>query len=161
MSFEDNYHNLLKKVIEECSYDFYVVHPDQNTVCSCFNSATKQADSNCKKCLGTGYKISIRKAHGASYDEVKGGQTLMIQKSPVVKNYFVDKAKFKLYEGDYIFDNDEIYYVFRIKNAKGLQGFPTHQEVMCSRKNNDRSVIYTNFNKILDHYYKTHKRSDK
>ena len=153
----DKYHRLLAKVLNETCYPFYVVHPDLNYRCSCNNSVTKQADPKCKKCLGTGQKIRIRQIEGLADDELKGGNMLGVEKSQVVKNYFI-KRTFNLYEGDYIFDNEQIYYVFRVMNLKGLHGYHTHQEVICSRKNNDREVIYNNFKDILKHYYALHKK---
>ena len=63
MSFDitNNLNDKILDIINRCSYDMYVIHKYTNMICTCVNHETDQADVYCKKCLGTKYKISIRK----------------------------------------------------------------------------------------------------
>lgn len=143
------YHDNIVKVIEAFSYKFYVVIPDHSVACSCTCHTTKDPDPTCKKCLGTGYRITIKQIKGASNEELKAGNSLSPQSSRVVKNYFI-LAKYPLKENDYIIDENEIYYVFRNTLCRGLEGEKTHQELIAARLNNNHDVILNNFNEIIN-----------
>lgn len=71
------FHDKIRKTIEECSYKFFIVIPDLERACTCTCHSTKTANPKCKKCLGTGYRITIKTIEGASDEEVKGGATLV------------------------------------------------------------------------------------
>ena len=144
----EHFHNKIKDTIEECSYDFFVVQPNKHIACTCTEHSTKQADPECKKCLSTGYKITIRKIHGACNDELKGGNSLGSESSKIIRNYFIN-SKYKVHDDDLIIDKDEVYYVFRTARMRALKGYETHQEVTAVKKTIDHNKILNNFNTII------------
>ena len=144
----DYFHKKIIDTIEECSYNFYVVQPNKNISCTCTEHATKQPDTECKKCLGTGHKITIRRFRGACNDVLKGGASLGAESSKIIKNYFVN-MKYPLHEDDLIIDGNEVFYVFRISHMKALKGVETHQEVTAVKKTIDHSKILNNFYNII------------
>lgn len=150
---KDHYHQMIEKVIDECSYKFYQIIPDMNITCTCVHHASKQADPECSKCLGTGYKITIKIIYGAANDEMKGSTSLGLESSRIIKEYFISK-RFSVHPNDVFIDNDDLYYVFRIEKIKGLKGVHTHNEVTCVKRTNDSQKALVNFNKILNNHKK-------
>lgn len=144
----DSFHASINITIDKCSYKFYVVRPNKEIKCTCIDHTTKQPDVECKKCLGTGYKIIIKMMYGASNEEMKGGVTRGVKASQIIKNYFISN-KYKIFVDDLIIDEDEIYYAFRIEDMKGLKGVKTHQEVMCIKKMNGHTKALQNFKDII------------
>ena len=55
----------IQKVIRKFSYPVWFIHRDSKILCTCVNFATKQPNQHCKKCLGTGRKIYIKKIQAA------------------------------------------------------------------------------------------------
>lgn len=145
----DAFHKNIRKTIDECSYDFFVVRPNKNIKCTCVTHATKQADPDCKLCLGTGYKIIIKKFNGSSNEELKGANSGG-KAAYVSRTYFVYKNNLR--EDDLIVDDDEIFYVFRVQDMKALKGFKTHQEAFAVRRNNDHTVSLKNFKELIKPY---------
>lgn len=144
----------IRDTIEECAYDFYVVHPIAEVQCTCVNHSTKQADPKCKMCLGTGCKIRIKKIRGAANDiesnaagkGVKGSAAVV-----VAKTYFID-SKYPIGDTDMIIDDDEVLYVFRVYTMKGKEGVVTHNQVTAFPMRNDHRVILRNFRELMKRY---------
>lgn len=144
----------IRDTIERCAYDFYVIHPITKIRCRCVEHSTKQADPTCKLCLGTGYKIKIKKIRGAANDieanaagrGVRGSEAIT-----VAKTYFID-SKYPIEDYDVIIDEDEVLYVFRIHTMKGLQGEVTHNQVTAYPLKNDQKVTLKNFKEIMKKY---------
>lgn len=146
---KEMFHNSILRTIDECSYKFYVVKPNKSIKCICTNHTTKQANVECKKCLGTGYKIVIKRYYGASNDKMKGGASIGTKTSQIIKTYFL-KCEYKIAEDDLIVDDNELYYAFRVEDMKGLKGVKTHQEVMAVKRKNDHDIALQNFKDILN-----------
>lgn len=145
----------IKEQIEACSYDFYIVNPIKDVKCTCVDIKTNQAEPKCINCLGTGYKISIKKIRGASNEVLKnisgkGGVRGSLAEA-IVRNYFIDK-KYPVSEDALIIDNNLVFYVYRIADMKGLEGVETHYEIQANLKKNDHNVILNNFKKIMEKY---------
>lgn len=150
---KDHFHKMIEKVIDECSYRMYQIIPDINIQCTCVDHASKQADPECPKCLGTGFKIVIKIIYGAANDEMKGSTSLGLESSRVIKEYFISK-RFQVHPDDMFIDGDDLYYVFRIEKLKGLKGTYTHNEVTCVKRTNDSKKALNNFYKILENHKK-------
>lgn len=150
---KDHYHQMIQKVIDECSYKFYQIIPDINIECPCVDHPSKQADPECTKCLGTGYRITIKMIYGAANDEMKGSTSLGLESSRVIKEYFVSK-RFDVHPDDVFVDGEDLYYVFRIEKLKGLNGTHTHNEVTCVKRTNDSQKALKNFYKIIESHKK-------
>lgn len=147
---DNNYfHDKIRKTIEACSYPFYVVKPNHDIACTCTCHSTKEPDPKCKKCLGTGYKITIKIIKGASDEEVKGGASLNVKSTRILKNYYI-LAKYPMKEDDYIVDDGVVYYVYRNTMCRGLLGEKTHQELIAAKVTNNQTDIINNFNEIIN-----------
>ena len=146
---KNHFTEMIKKTIEVCSFNFFVIQQNKDIKCSCINHSTQQPDSNCKNCLGTGYKCTIRKCRGACYDELKGGATLSSKTARIIRNYFIDE-KYPVYDDNLIIDRNEIYYVYRVEKLKGVYDMDTHQEVTAALLTNDHAKILNNFYEIIN-----------
>lgn len=156
----DKFTEKIQKAIEECSYPFFVVQQDFNKKCPCVDASTGEADPNCKKCLGTGYKVKIKISHGASYEEMKvGGSSMSAKNSRVVKHYYTNR-NCDLKQDNYIIDENELFYVYRISNLKGIHNEYTHQEIMAALHVNDHDVILRNCLEVINKFLPKKKRDD-
>lgn len=148
-------HQNILKTIEQCSYNFYIVQQDFNIDCVCTEHATKQADPNCKLCLSTGKKITIRKIRGACNEIIEGGLRSSTNPSaaPLIRNYFIP-AKYPIYQENLIIDDNEVGIVFRNTKLKGIKGELCHQECLVTKKQNDQEKVLKNFKEIIKKYSK-------
>lgn len=145
--------NLFKKkilnTIEQCATYYFLVKKDNSIKCTCVNHTTGQSDSSCKKCLGTGYKICIKKIRGACWEDVKGGETLSTKSSRLTRTYYFPPET-EMSENDYIIDQAEIYYIYRLSTLRGVGGYLTHKEVTTVLKTEDHNKIYNNFINLIN-----------
>lgn len=155
----DNFTKKIQKVIEECSYPFFVVQQDFTKLCTCVNSSISEADPKCKKCLGTGHKVKIKIVYGASYEEMKLGGAGISSNSRIAKHYYVNK-NYNLYQDNYIIDENELYYIYRISNQKGIHNEYTHQEIMAILHVNDHDTILKNCLEVINKFLPKKKRDD-
>lgn len=139
----------LLKTIEECAANFLVVKQNTNIKCSCVNHSTRQPDPLCKKCLGTGYKVSIKKMRGACHEEMKGGTHLSARGSRITRTYFMD-PQYDIQENNYIVDRNEIHYVYRVNTERGLDGVYTHKKVMAVMLQENHDKILKNIMEVLN-----------
>lgn len=151
--------NNILAMIERCSSNFFLIAPNQSIQCSCVDHTTKQSDPSCKKCLGTGYKIKITKIRGACYEQMKGGATLSSKTSRITRTYYIDN-KYTIHENDFIVDNNEIYYVYRLATMRGLGGLATHKEITSVLKSEDHDKVYNNFLAIINKKLTPNQRGD-
>ena len=135
-------------MIEECSANYFLVKKDDRIKCECVNHTTRQPDASCKKCLGTGHKVSIKKIRGACYEQMKGGATLSSRTSRIIRTYYFP-TEVELSENDFIVDQGEVYYVYRVATYRGLDGKATHKQVTSVLKSEDHDKIYNNFKNII------------
>lgn len=149
----DNFHKGIEDAIKKCSYEFYVVHADLAVDCSCMKQATAQPDAACKRCLGIGKKIKIRKTEGASNNVLKGTATLGVTSSRVTKTYFI-LNNFLPNEKDLIIDDNEVYYVHRSERRRALGGVYTHSEIAAIKQTNKHNTVLKNFYEILNKHKK-------
>lgn len=152
---KDYFHQRIKETIEECAYEFFLVHPIEEVSCTCINHTTKQPDPKCGKCLGTGFKIRIKKIKGAS-NEVPAnvGASRNIKGSAVDaegRTYFIDE-KYHICRNDIFVDGQEVFYAYRKYRMKAFGGTSTHFEVEAIPKRNDTAVFVENFNKIMERH---------
>lgn len=148
------FHNKIRETIEKCSYEFYIVSPIISVMCTCVNHATKQPSPDCINCLGTGYKIRIKKIKGASNEieaSVTGKGVRGSAAKGIARTYFVD-AKYDMKDNDLIIDNDMIFYAYRIIKMKALEGVHTHNQIKAIQKKNDHNITLKNFKKIMSRY---------
>lgn len=134
-------------IIKTFSYEFYIISRNLDIQCTCVSHATKQADINCNKCLGTGYKIIIKKIRGAAQDTqlpatFRGGNFL------VARNYYIPINE-TLIEDDLIVDNDSVFMVYEYQHNIGIKGTIPYKKISATKKKFDTKTFFSNFNKII------------
>lgn len=83
--------NILK-IIDKLSYPMYIVCLDKRYKCPCL-SQHENADKNCTKCLGTGYKIKIKKIEGVMEPDEVSVRLSGSQQKMAVNNYYFNAKK--------------------------------------------------------------------
>lgn len=78
----------IREIIHILQFPMYIVILDRETSCSCVDRKDT-ADPNCPHCLGTGYKIKIRKILGAMQPDTDTFR-IVEKKSIVSDQYFFD-----------------------------------------------------------------------
>lgn len=142
-SFNDEMLN----IIEINSYYVYMVNRDRNIKCSCISHETKQPDSNCPKCLGSGNKIKISKVKIAAQD-TKLPPTFRGDTFIVARNYFMP-SKYTILEEDMIVDRNEVYICFEVQNVLSLGGSLPYSKINASKKRFDSKIFLNNFYNII------------
>lgn len=160
MAVDYNYfRKAIKKILNECAYPVFLVCQDETKKCTCIDDATNQPNTECKKCLGTGYKVTIKIIKAASQEEMKDGATISATNSRVVRNYYVD-SKYPVFENNYIIDDNKVYYVFRLERLKGLHNESSHQQIKAVLKTDKHSTILNNCLEIINAKLPKSKRGD-
>lgn len=117
MSIFKSFNNGLQKMIAKVEYPMYIVQQDYKYRCTCNDIASKQGNLNCPKCLGTGYKIKIRKIKGVWQPEEI---TIRIDSMPnnVLSGvfYFREQGNLNVEEGNVVIrDQDNIEIIQKAK----------------------------------------------
>lgn len=135
------------EIIEKFSYDFYVINLDKSIVCTCISPSSSRADVSCPKCIGTGYKIRIKKVRGASQDS-NIPSTIRSTDFIVSKNYYIP-YKYKLSDDDIIVDGDQVFNIFRRQLNRTFNGKIVYTKCLCVDKKFDQKIFLENFKKAL------------
>ena len=136
------------EIINMCSYYVYIVNRIKDIKCTCISHETKQADHNCKRCLGTGNKIKIYKVFCASQD-TQLPTTFRSDNFIVARNYFIP-SKYKIEEDDLIVDKEDVYYAYKIQHMFSLEGTLPYNKVASNKKKFDANDFFKNFNEIIN-----------
>lgn len=145
-----SFNNGILDMISTHSYNVYVINRDENIICTCVESSTKQGNANCKKCLGTGHKIKINKIKCAAQD-TRVPPTFRADTFIIARNYFIE-SKYKINEEDLIVDNGDIYIIFEIQKLFSIKGTLPYKKVNSTKKKYDNNVFIKNFNEIIKKY---------
>lgn len=152
----EHFHKRIKETLELCAYDFYIVHADEDIRCTCVEHATQEGDPACIMCLGTGYKIRIKKVRGASndfIDNVAGRGVRGAMADATLRTYFVDQ-RYKIAENDLIIDGEKVHYAYRVNELRGFKGELTHREIKVLPHKTNAKLILKNFKIIMEHHKK-------
>nr|DAV25227.1 MAG TPA: hypothetical protein [Caudoviricetes sp.] len=147
MSLSTKLNNKILDMIERHSYEMYYITRNLKVKCTCITHETKQADPMCPKCLGTGYKITIRKIKAAAQD-TKLPPTFRSDKFIVARNFFLNKS-IDCKEDDIIVDNDNAYIVLEIQELLSLEGTIPYRKISGVKKKFDTTKFMDNFNNII------------
>ena len=138
----------IMNIIKMHSYYFYIVQRNTDISCTCVTHSTSQASPECPKCLGTGFKITVRKIKGAAQDTMLP-TTFRSDNFLVARNYFISD-KYKMAEDDLIIDKDVIYRVFEAQELISLEGTIPYRKVSSIKKKFDSKVLLKNLQNIID-----------
>lgn len=142
------FNKMIESVIEHIEGEIFIINLDKNIKCICIKEGSGEADIKCPYCLGTGYKIKIKKAKGAC-QESKLASTVRETTSVVITKTFYVKAKYHIHQDDLIVSNDEIFYVYETKKLKSKGNVDIYMQHLCIDKKYDAKVFFNNFNKII------------
>jgi hypothetical protein len=144
----EKFNRNILKIIEKFEQDLFVVQQDFSIKCLCRNFDTKQPDPKCKKCLGTGHKIKIRKIKGAKQDTSIPNAQRPINELIIASLYFI-KSEYPVYQDNLIIDNDEVLYIYQRRRAASFKGEEVYQKCMAMPKKLDYKAFIENFNSIV------------
>lgn len=145
---QNRFNNSILRVMNECIYDVYTIERNLNIKCTCVTHATDQADAKCHKCLGTGYKITIKKVKAAAQD-TQLPPTFRSDKFLVARNYFMPTLSIVLKEDDLLVDDESVYTVFEFQKKKGINGSIPYTKISAVKKKFDSSHFIQSFNNII------------
>lgn len=103
----------LEEIAEQYGHEIVYIRRDLKFRCECFSDRNGQADSQCKKCLGTGYAISYERMKVRS--RIVDGHGMLSDKAEVVAPKGIKQVKSTVYyvperfhpkEGDLILEVD-------------------------------------------------------
>ena len=134
-------------IIEMNSYFFYIVNRDLDVVCTCVTHATEEGDPACKICLGTGYKITIRRVRGAA-QEGKLPTSVRSTKMVVVRDFYI-KSSIPIGQDDLIVDDGIVYVMFECQKLLSLEGTIPYKQALTLKKKYDPKLFMANFNEIV------------
>ena len=77
----------IKGIIKKLNFPMYCVVLDKRYVCTC-GDENNQPDAGCPKCLGTGYRIKIRKVVAAMEPETESSRTKGVARTTTNDYYF-------------------------------------------------------------------------
>lgn len=141
----------IMNMIEKYSYDAFMVNQNTNVKCICINPSTKEPDPNCKKCLGTGRKIKIKKVRLSSDNTDVAGSKQMIRESVdiLITQVYYLPAKYKFSKDDIIVDGDDAYIVYQSSTGQSDHGEVIYNKIMAVDKKYDQTKFMDNFNEIV------------
>lgn len=140
----------IQKVVKLFSYPVWFVIRDEKVDCPCVNFSTKQADSQCKKCLGTGKKIRLVRenaAHQNDYISQRGKGLGYSEKTTVGEYYSLKPVEVK--PEDLIIDGENVDVVQRVDPERTNHNDPVYYRYVTSPKKSFASVILKNFKELL------------
>jgi hypothetical protein len=144
----EGFNDKILEIIKMFSYPMFIVQQDTKVKCVCVNYDTKQADPSCKKCLGTGKKIKIKKIEGAC---IESGAPATVKTSGdffIAKNYYIP-SKWEVYQDNIIVDKDEVLFIYQPQNKTSFKGEEVYQKCLCYLKKMDSEVFLKNFNDLV------------
>lgn len=143
----NSFNSGIMNIIGKHSYEFYIISRNLNVKCTCVQHATSQANDDCPKCLGTGYKITIRKIKGAAQDTMLP-TTFRSDNFLVARNYFMPE-QYYMQKDDLVVDKQAVFVVFEYQELMGLEGAIPYRKVSTIRKKFNEKSFFKNFNKII------------
>lgn len=146
-----SFHRGLHKLIKKIEYEMYIVNVDRNYTCTCLGKEANEGDPNCPKCLGTGYKIKIRKILGIKqpYKTVSKGASGAESLSSAVSRYYIDDKYGPVKNGDLMFVKDEIDVIKLARKHKIDSTIDHYFECSAVLKKYNTKTIYKNFLKLI------------
>lgn len=134
-------------IINTVAFDLYCINLDKKYACSCVDGSTKQGDVGCKKCLGIGYKIKIRKVKG--HIQYSTSDTVRIG---TMYNFtaYIPYSGFKIKADDYIvFNNETVGIIQTSKPFFSDTGTPIYYSCIVTPKKQYNNIFIKNFLSIV------------
>lgn len=138
----------IENIMDLLDHEFYVVYLDKSISCTCLHQGTGQAEPTCKRCLGTGFKIKIRKCHGVCQDSAIPSTIRNTTGFVISRNYYF-KAKDRLNNDDLIVDDNGVWFAYQGPDYASFDGTQVFQKCSVMPKKLDPDIFFKNFNAIV------------
>lgn len=145
-----NFDEHIRAIIELLEYDMWLITPDKHIDCVCKSFETKQADKACRKCLGTGYKIKMKKIKGVRQPKNIGIADMKV--SAEIGEYFF-KNDYHIKEDDILVWRNEVEIVTRVDRFCSDAEKPVYYRCNTRPKKNDVEIFLRNLYKIIGKTY--------
>lgn len=140
----------IQSVIKKYSYPMWLIIQDTDVDCTCVDFTTKQADPNCKKCLGTGHKIMLRHinmAHQNSRVSIKGNDVGTSEYTIFPVFYALTDAKCKM--EDLVIDGEGVFVVQHYYAEHSNESSPVYYKIEAMPKKNNAPLLLKNFKELI------------
>ena len=127
-------------------YDMWLVSPDKHIDCVCKNYDTRQGNRLCPRCLGTGYKIKIKKIKGVRQPGTVSSSGMGVTTETGI--YFF-KEDYHLKDDDLIIWNDEIEQITKTERYCSDAQKPVYYRCETKPKKTDNKVFLNNFYRAI------------
>jgi len=148
-NFFNSFENQISYIIDLFNHSFFIVQQNFDISCDCIDFNTKAPNPNCKKCLGTGNKIKIKKAFGVRQDTTVPSTLRPSNAFFVAKNYYTDVKQIKIEKDNIIIDGDEVLYIYQIQNHNSYKEKRIFQKSLAVTKKMHSDIFLENFNSII------------
>ena len=154
MKFNNKTVNLL---IDRYGHYQYIVKLNKSLICECVNPSTKEPNIYCKKCLGTGYHISIIKTFGASREgrEFESDRTQAFAVTPKI---FYMKGFLDVHKDDILIDSESVYIIYSFQHHRGVQGHQAFTRCVCPDLKLNTAVFLKLFKEVLNEHLHNNKQ---
>lgn len=141
----------VNRLIDRYGYYAYWVKLNKSMSCECVNPSTKEPNKECKRCLGTGYYISIHRIFLASREgkeyESDRAQSFAVTPKIIYVKGFVDFSK-----DDIIVDSESVYTVYTYQHIRGKGGVQSYTKAIAPDLKLNRSQFLKMFKELLNEH---------
>jgi hypothetical protein len=138
-------------LIDRYGYYAYLIRLNKSIKCNCHNPITKDANPACKKCLGTGYKITISKVFLASR-EVNEQESNKIQGFSATPKIMYLKGYVDVNKDDIIVDSESVFTVLEKQHHRGVGGYQAFTRCVCPDMKLNKALFIKLFKEVLNEY---------
>lgn len=136
-------------ILKQFAYDMYIISIDKSMICTCVSDIeNKNPNLECKKCLGTGYRIRIKKVKGANRTGKSSFRTYGVSENGTT-NIFYFSGKYPIKENDLIVENNNMYIVERCNKETGAENKVIYYRAEANPVKQYPTVRISNFNEII------------
>lgn len=147
-SLFDVYNKKIRYVMDNVQKDIYIINLFKENKCTCLHSGSSEPNPRCKKCLGTGYRIKIKKAKGVLQDSDLASTIRSSSQTIVAKNCYL-LEEYSIGIDDLIISEDYILLVNEIKEYRSRDNEVIYRRCFCVDKKYYTEDFINNFNAIV------------
>ena len=138
-------------LIDRYGYYAYLIRLNKSIKCNCADPVTKDTDATCKKCLGTGYKITISRVFLASR-EVNEQESNKIQGFSATPKIMYLKGYVEVDKDDIIVDTEGPFTVLEKQHHRGVNGHQAFTRCVCPDMKLNRATFIKLFKEVLNEF---------
>lgn len=139
----------IQKVIKKFSYPIWFIHRDPKIICTCVKFSTKQPDKHCKKCLGTGRKIYIKRIQAARqpFRLSITGEGLSSEYNLYTTYYTLNDVNAAPY--DLFIDNNEVDVIQDRYDERSNESKSVYYRYLVAPKKQNKELFLKMFNDVI------------